>query len=170
MKELYRENPVEVFDETQIKSYLKTVGRVDAVLFPLKEHIDQPIQLLLGVGPGTVQKAFHPVLAGEKIKELELYSPETSMLSVVLWELGLIGLCVLLGFMYLSWRDALFLSQFDGLEGVVALWWLAVPLMGVFMLAYKNLLSFSFIGYFGMYFAGYVAAGSYRRRLMMGSG
>jgi len=153
VEELYRgaEGKSE-FDSEEV------VGRVDSYVLAASTLSETPLYLLMGLGAGNVAQAFHPLLAGKYTDELEHMQPKRTALAILLWELGLIGMMLILLGCWLVYLDCRQVRKRDDFSGVFAVGWSAIVVLYVVSLTYKNVLIWNVVGYFFFYFSGYVAA------------
>lgn len=139
------------------------VGRIDSILLPLRILSDDPYRLFFGLGIGNVSDSFISQFSGEYSRYVELGSVRT-VLSQLLWELGVGGVLLVLCFLCIVLIDAYHLRVDDDIYGAFALGWVSVIIMMVVSFPYKNLIVFNVLGYLFFYFSGCLAARRYRLR------
>lgn len=138
------------------------VGRIDALLIPLKVLSKKGVSLLVGLGIGNVTKTFFGSLSGEYAR-FTAFGSDRSALSQILWEMGLFGVILSLVFFYLVFKDASGLSKSGNLYGALALGWAGIVIMMVVALPYKNTIVSPVIGYLFWYWSGLLAAERFRQ-------
>jgi hypothetical protein len=142
----------------------REVGRVDAIVTPLKEMSKDPTHFAVGLGIGNV--AHSPL--GEKFTGA--YFPKfgqflLSSASVFILEIGVFGLALVFTLDYLIYRDARVVAEADrGLVGALAAGWTGVTAVIVIATFYIALGSCDAISFLFWYFSGLVAA--HRMRLI----
>jgi hypothetical protein len=137
--------------------------RIDAIILPLRVLSDDPIRLMLGLGIGNASKSVAAQFAG-KYSFIAEYDISYAAISLLLWEIGVIGLILYLVFFYFVYKDARFLTQDGGLPGAIALGWVGVTAIIVLTLPYKNIFVYDVLCALFWYFSGYIAAKSYELR------
>jgi hypothetical protein len=134
------------------------VGRVDAIVVPLRHLVKEPSQLVFGVGIGN---ASHSSL-GEKFTgdyyplfQLFLLSSLTSFLL----EIGILGTLLVFWLYWLIWCDSLAVARIDnGLDGTIAAAWAGITAIVAVAMPYKTTYVFASLSYLFWYFSGVVAA------------
>lgn len=160
----FMENRVERYLAPTTSGLAERVGRIDALVFPFKELSDDPTRLLLGLGVGNISESF----LGQKYSGdyLQEYGSLTyGAMSRLMWELGLIGVFLLIMLYTKIFRDSIILAKDDSFIGAIALGWtgvLAVLLLSTF---YNSSLLTNEIGFLFWYFSGYIASTHARRRM-----
>lgn len=161
------------FMENRVERYLAPntsglavdrVGRVDALIFPFKKLADDPTRLIMGLGIGNISESF----LGKKYSGdyLEEYGWLTyGALSKLLWEVGLLGVILLL-FVYIKiFRDSMTMEKDESIKGAIALGWTGVMAVLFLSLFYNSSILTNEIGFLFWYFSGYIASAAYRKRL-----
>ena len=159
-------------DSERIKRYLapKTAkkipdeyersGRVDNVVTAFNTlHQKGLVELMVGLGMGSVTKSPIEELSGEYVH----YRDEglvTISVAYLLYELGILGIIFSVIFIFLIFKDALYLSHGSGLANIIGLGWLGVVPVILVSLMYKDIIPVNSIMYLFWYFSGYVAANS----------
>lgn len=133
------------------------VRRFDSIVLPILTLKDDLSTFLFGLGAGNVSSSNVESFAGdfEGIKGL---TPAQPGLSGILWELGVFGAMVFLGFPLLVLRDAWTLARSNTHLRTLGAAWAGICVMVMLAYAYKNLLDFQVLGILFMYWSGYVAA------------
>lgn len=135
------------------------VKRIDSVVLAYRELSKDPIQLLFGLGAGSIS---HPaksgVLAGDYADYFDLYNVSRTTYTITLWELGLIGIVLIGVFFVLLFFDARKLLSSQGFLGSFALGWAAVLAILPLTLAYKNIITSALVMAPILLLSGYIAA------------
>jgi hypothetical protein len=157
------ENNLSNFDDSRggVKSPFEgvedRVGRVDSILLPIKLLSRDPVKLISGLGMGNVSESFIEEFSGKYAVYSEYYGANVSVISLLLWELGIIGVVLALISLLFVVRDAYILSKAQDFSATFGLGWIAVVLIMIVAMPYKNLIHFNVLGYLFWYFSGYVA-------------
>ncbi|QKT03807.1 hypothetical protein HUS23_08240 [Ectothiorhodospiraceae bacterium 2226] len=138
------------------------VGRIDGVVSANEILSEEPVRWMVGLGMGNISPSFIPRFSGEYVHYQELIGG--GALAPYLFELGFVGVGLLLFFYFMVFRDAMRLSRQDSLAGAVALGWLGVIVILAVALAY-NSYTMRNVNYLFWYFSGYVAASLYRAQV-----
>ena len=149
-------------------SSVRKVGRVDALLIPLREIARDPTYLAFGLGIGNASASpLGKRFSGAYSKKFEPFLMTAA--SIFILELGALGLALVLLTYFLIYQDARVVADAeDDLKGVLALGWMGVTAVIVLATFYKNILFSETISYLFWYFSGVVAA--HRVRLARRSG
>jgi hypothetical protein len=134
------------------------VGRLDAMVVPLGVIAKDPAQLMFGLGLGNASKSsLGPRFTGRYNYLLEPFLMST--FSVVVSELGVLGLCLLVGLYWLIFVDcrAVALSASPLMSGI-ALGWAGVTAVMLICLPYTNMIPSPALSYLFWYFSGLIAA------------
>lgn len=143
--------------------------RIDAMVWAYEAISRDPVTMLVGLGAGNVRASFSDVLAGEHTYAWEQYWVNTNTVTSFLWELGVIGLVLLLVFGSLVLRDAWAVRKDDGLMGPLARGWVAVAVIGTVSLVYKDFTASHVHGYLFFLVSGIIVAHRFRTLSMMPS-
>jgi len=156
--------------EDRIESYLAPqamggsgIGRVDAILLPFRKLSDQPEKLLVGLGIGNMRESF----LGSKFSGayLESYGDFVrASISLLIWELGLVGVVLVVFLNVFIFRDALNLGKnsTNELYSTIGYGWgsiVAVIFIGLF---YSRIIDMDAVSYVYWYFSGLVVSLSVR--------
>jgi len=163
----------EFFSEGNVKEYLykgatgkragtEKIGRVDSMVLAFSTLSDDVSRLGFGLGIGNVSESFSKTFEGEYSKQYAHMLPKLTTVGFLLWEIGFIGVILVVAGCYLVFADARYLSKSDSTYGALALGWAAIVGVYVVSLGYKNLVLPSVIGYSFWYFSGCVAAARLR--------
>jgi len=144
------------------------IGKVDSYVLAIENLSSDVTRMAFGLGIGNVSQGFSKALQGDYNK-YALFAPQTTALSYLLWETGIIGLLLLLMGCSIVLNDACHMARNDTLIGVFALGWAAVVVIYIVSLSYKNIIPVNVIGYLFWYFSGYIAAARYRSRFSYSS-
>lgn len=138
------------------------VGRFDSIMLAYKYLSEYPTKLAMGVGIGNAADSFSEKFIGDYNIQYISLGGSTTGLSHLLWEVGLIGVILVLVLFIMIYRDAYLLMQREGIYGVLALGWTAVMSFMLVSLIYKNIIPANVIGYLFWYFSGCIVAEKYR--------
>jgi len=138
------------------KEHEARIDRFLAPLIMLSEH--DPMKLLFGLGAGNVALFNFKGFIGDYAHISVLLGAEATLLALLLWEVGIIGVILYLIFFYMIFSDARSLSKSDSLAGAIAAGWAGVVVILVVALPYKNTLGFNVLGFLFWYFSGYIVA------------
>ena len=151
---LYRGAEVDARAE-EGQSTMAAVGRLDAVVMPLKVVAD-PVKHWLGNGIGNAQASFHELFEGELTEEAAMYGIDFTAASKLMWELGIIGLGLSFLFFWFVFRDSRQVLTRSDFAGAVALGWATiVPILAATMF-YTSLVDKTSLGYLMWFMSGYV--------------
>jgi len=147
--------------KSERKLELGHVGRVDAVVFPVQMLAEDPSKMLLGLGIANVS---HSKLGDKFIGEYydDYGHLIDSSLSTLMWEIGLLGVFLLLLLFYLVFKDALRLRMSEEIIGLVALAWLSILCIYLLALFYGKIIPSNALSFLFWYFSGLIAAASAR--------
>jgi hypothetical protein len=134
------------------------VGRVDSYVLAINKLSDDYTKLFMGLGIGNVGPSFYRPFTGEYSTRYARYGPNITTVAYLLWEIGIIGLLLVLVTCYLFFKDAQYLSRENNVVGAIALGWTGVVAISVLSMGYKSLLPFNVIGYLFFYFSGYIVS------------
>src|SRR5262245_7462501 len=137
---------------------IKEVGRVDALVTPLRELAHDPAKLAMGLGVGNASNS--PLGIRFAGAYYERYKPFLkSAASNFLLEIGVLGLLLVMVTSYLVYRDARVVADTDdGIAGALAAGWAGVAAVIAVSLFYKNITTSEAITYIFWFFSGTVAA------------
>lgn len=139
-------------------------GRVGEMLLPLRVLSEEPVLLAVGLGMGNTSASFLERFEGDYAGVLSEVSG-SSLISLVLWETGVIGTILFLLFLYLVFQDSRKVATKDDLVGAIAQSWVAVLMIIALITFYINYFIVDVLIYFVAYFSGFVAAEKYRCQL-----
>lgn len=137
------------------------IRRLDAVVLPFRVLSDDPVKLFMGLGIGNASDSSIHMLSG-RYPYLAKLSKAMPALPLLIWEIGIVGLCIYLLFFFFIFMDSRYLAKTDGLSGPIALGWSGVVVLIVLSLPYKNFMIFNVLGALFWYFSGYIASEKFR--------
>jgi len=137
-------------------------SRLNVMIAPISLLSNDPTKLLFGLGIGNVSPTKRSVIQGDYVHLSKVLGAAETVVSIIIWETGVIGLILLLVFCYMLFSDARRLSSYDTYNGALALGWLGVVMIFVLSFPYKNVLVFKAIGVLFWYLSGYIASTNYR--------
>ncbi len=136
---------------------MSEIGRVDSIILPFKVQPD-PVLLFSGLGIGNVSDSFSERFTGEYYQKYGPLGAGMTTASIMIWEIGLIGLGLSVIFLAFVFVDGRALGTLPGLPGAIGIGWAVVAMMMGLLLVYKNLIAPGVIGYPMWLLSGYVAA------------
>lgn len=162
----------EFFTEpSRVESYMGTgadigatkVGRTDAIVVPLRASAQDPVQFAFGLGMGNVTGSpLGYAFAGEYADKLEPFVKSSA--SLLILEVGVLGLLIALAVNWLTFQDARVVARYDrGFAGALAVGWAGAAVAYALGTFYANLIAHEALSYLFWYFAGIVAAHRLRR-------
>jgi len=139
------------------------VGRIDSFVLPFVAARHDPVQAAYGLGAGNISRSsLGPNFTGAYYMRYgDLAGPSAS---VLLWEIGWLGLTWVLLFMFFIFRDALVARHAPGIEGAIGLGWIAVTFVMGVTLFYNKAIQTGLQGYIYFFYSGVVAATAMRLR------
>jgi hypothetical protein len=81
----------------------------------------------------------------------------------MIWEIGLWGLILHFSFLFLIFRDSIYVSLSTGTKGAIAAGWSTVTIIIFLSLFYKSIFQDNAIGYLFWYISGYIATSRYKQ-------
>ena len=117
------------------------------------------MKLISGLGMGAVTNAPFSFFASDQHKGLRIAGKAKVTLSVLIWELGLLGTGLVLAGLALLWFDALKLRYWEGLYGALGLAWTVVIPIFVLAMLWKNTLINNPVMFLFALFTGHMLAG-----------
>jgi hypothetical protein len=147
----------------------RPVGRVDALIVPLREIAKDPAHLAFGLGIGNASKSSMGLqFTGHYFRLFEPFL--ISSTTRFLLEIGVLGFVLTLVFFLMVFNDARAVAAKDkGLLGALALGWTGVVATMVLGIFYKDPVAFGSLTYLYWYFSGVIAARRVRGALQPGA-
>lgn len=154
--------------EEKVKNYLlwrpkgrenrAEVGRLTSIVLAYQELSQDPVKLIFGLGLGNVAISFFAGFQGEYVKYEKLGARRTA-LTFLLWEIGLAGVFLYLAFLYLIFKDALYLKTRRNIIGSFSLGRIVVVVIVIpVSFIYLNFITRNVLAYLFWYFSGFIAA------------
>jgi hypothetical protein len=138
-------------------------GKVDAIRLPLELASKDVTRLAFGVGIGnTSPSALGQGFEGAYFESVGHLVGGT--VSVLLWELGIVGCLLAFWVVYLVFRDALIARYADGFVGGLALAWIGVVAISALGMFYKRTIQFESVSVLFWFYSGVVVAAARSRR------
>jgi hypothetical protein len=133
------------------------VGRIDALLVPLREVMKEPQTLAFGFGLGNAShSSLGPNFVG---KYYPRYGPFLkSAASILILELGLFGLATVLMIQWLIFTDARVVAREPGFYGALGVGWAGVAALFALVTFYSNVMQNPALSFLYWYFSGVLAA------------
>ena len=151
-------------DKNRDVGTIREVGRVDGIRGSLAYIAQDPAQLAFGLGVGSVSdSSLGPQYQGHYFGLLKAFASTT--VSLLLLEIGVLGL---LGVLYIYWlifRDSQLVAGDESWVGSLAVGWTGVMATMGLALVYKQVIESGPLSFLFWYFSGSVAA--YRMRLSL---
>jgi len=133
------------------------VGRVDSMQIALKEISETPMRAVFGLGIGNVSPAQLPGFEGAYAHYYDPYKTAFTQISMLLWNMGYMGIA-LYGFLfYAIFRDAVSLARRGGSDAMLGQVWAPIVMLAAMCMFYKAILIDQEFIYPFMFYAGVVA-------------
>lgn len=134
-------------------------SRIDGLVVAWKVLSADVARLLVGVGIGNVTDSYlGPNFSGKYARyNLEFGAGQTD-LSLMLWELGVLGALIDYTFFFMIFRDAVALRKSPSLYGAFGQGWIGVVAILVLTTVYQNNIGFNPVSYLFWFFSGHVVA------------
>lgn len=137
------------------------VGRLDSILYAYEKNADDIFTMMWGVGIGNAAVSFSKKFEGEYADEYRRLGGKQTGLGHYIWEIGLLGLCHIIWFCFLIFRDALKLKEQEDLSGPIGLGWLGVLAILITSMPYQNMIAANELMYPFFYISGFIVAKRY---------
>jgi hypothetical protein len=134
------------------------IGRFDSIEIAFDYIRQDPLRLAFGYGAGNVSESFLPQFAGKFSDYYVRFGVGQTQVTLLLWEVGVVGLLAYLFLFYLVTRDSLTLARSRDATAPLGQLWTVAMIVMTFGLIYKSLLSMNDFGYLFWYFSGVVAS------------
>lgn len=133
-------------------------GKLDGIVVPLTELSREPAWLVFGLGVGNASdSALGEQFTGEYFRRFEPFLQSTA--SVVMLELGVLGLALVLMLYFMIFRDARVVARRDpGLTGAFAVGWSGAVAVMALATFYTEMMASSALSFLFWYFSGVVMA------------
>jgi hypothetical protein len=161
------------FSSDSVERYLYTggrqpgmnyIGRFDSLQIAA-EHISRdPLTFAIGLGAGNVNTSFLPAFDGKYASYYERYGVDMTQVTMLLWEIGVLGTLAYLALYWFVYRDARLLARGDDAIALLGQIWVAVIAIMTFALIYKAIFAMNEIGYLFWFYSGVVASEAVLRR------
>jgi hypothetical protein len=134
------------------------VGRVDALVVPIRLVTADPVHAMFGYGIGNASDS--ALGSGFTGKYAVIFGPFTATsFGRVVIELGLLGFVLILALIWLILRDSLAVArQNREIQGALAAGWAAVTIIVMICVPYTELIAMTSVSYLFWYLSGLVAA------------
>ncbi|HEX6996053.1 MAG TPA: hypothetical protein VF339_18115 [Gammaproteobacteria bacterium] len=133
------------------------VGRVDSVQIALREISKTPIRAAFGLGVGNVSSAQLPGFEGTYAHYYDAYKIAFTQITMLLWNMGYMGLVVYGLLFYAIFRDAVLLARGAGSDAMLGQVWAPIVVIAAMCMFYKPILTNQEFIYPFMFYAGIVA-------------
>jgi hypothetical protein len=138
------------------------LGKVDSIVLPVQYLSEDKWHLVYGLGIGNASDSFMKGFSGEYAEDSEKLGFGMTAVGDYIWEIGLLGLFIHCLFLYFIFRDSIYVSVSNKLEGAIASGWATVTVIIFLSLFYKSIFQDNTIGYLFWYISGYIATSRYR--------
>ncbi len=136
---------------------LEQVGRVDSWVLAFKTLFENILHLVFGLGIGNVSESFISGLSGAYAEEYIIYNVNMTSLTLILWELGILGVVLYYFLVYMSFKYSRRLSMINNnLLGTLSNGWSVVCVIIMVSILYSNVMLDNGIGYLFWYISGYI--------------
>jgi len=132
------------------------VGRVDSVQIALREISQSPLRAVFGLGIGNVSPAQLPGFDGEYSHYYRAYKISFTQITMLLWNLGYMGIVVYGLLFYAIFRDAVLLARGAGKDAMLGQIWAPIVMIAAMCMFYKAVLTDQEFIYPFMFYAGVV--------------
>lgn len=136
----------------------KEVGRIDAALVAIDTVVSDPVHVVFGLGIGNVsQSALGAGFDGRYFDLLGPFAAQTG--TKLLLELGVAGLLLVFGVLWLIFQDSLWLARRrQDLLGAIAAGWTGVVVIMAVAMSYTQLMTQTSLSFLFWYLSGLLAA------------
>ncbi|MGR9115428.1 MAG: hypothetical protein ACU85E_06655, partial [Gammaproteobacteria bacterium] len=131
------------------------IGKIDTYVLAFRTLSENSLNLLFGLGIGNVSESFISSLSGEYAQKYSAFNVNGTALSLILWELGLLGVLLYYFFFFMVFKDARRLSLHSDFTGALANGWGVVSVIMMLSTAYINVIQENATGYLFWFFSGY---------------
>ena len=142
------------------------MGRGDVIAQSYKNLSKNPLVFAFGLGMGNLMGSYFESAAGKHADQLQ-YGGDTLAVTILFWELGLLGVAVYATFFVFVFSDALLLRKSGDIFGSFSLGWTAVVVIIGISLFYNNIFHFNVMNFIFWYFSGTVVAKTCRMRALL---
>lgn len=136
-------------------------GRIDKILISLENLQKDPVLVVGGLGMGNVTPSPVDFLSGD-YEEYEKEGLVSTSIAWVLLETGILGVIFSYIFLYMVFRDSLYISGQRDLAGSIGLGWMAVICIVGLTFFYKNTIEQNGMMYVFWFYSGYVVSRRFR--------
>ncbi len=134
------------------------VGRIDALVVPLRTLAKDPSHLMFGLGAGNASNsALGPQFVGRYYEQFKFFMQST--VSRVLLEMGLLGVVLVLSLYWMVFNDSRKVAAVDsGMKGTIAIAWAGFTAVMALSAFYKDLILSEAVSCIFWYYSGIIAA------------
>jgi hypothetical protein len=144
------------FSGAEVGTHHGNVGRVDALVLAFKVLSENILNLLFGLGIGNVRDSFLPGLSGVYAEKFSSFNVSKSALSLILWELGILGALLHYALFFMVFIISRRLSKHDSLAGALSHGWSVIAIIIMIATPYATVFNENVTGYLFWYFSGYI--------------
>ncbi len=136
-------------------------GRIDKILISLANLQRDPVLVVGGLGMGNVTPSPVDFLSGD-YQEYEQEGLVSTSFAYLLLETGILGVILSYIFLYMVFRDSLYISRQRDLSGALGLGWMAVVCIVGLTFFYKNTIEQNAMMYLFWFYSGCVVSRRFR--------
>lgn len=133
------------------------VGRVDSVQIAMREISETPMRAVFGLGIGNVSSSRLAGFEGEYAHYYDAYKVAFTQISMLLWNMGYMGLVLYGWLFYAIFRDAVLLARGEGGDAMLGQVWAPIVMIAAMCMFYRPILIDQEFIYPFMFYAGVVA-------------
>lgn len=140
------------------------IGRFDSMHIALRTLSETPARTAFGLGIGNVSPSTLPGFDGEYAHYYGRFKVSFTQVTLLLWNMGVVGV-LLYGLLYYAlFRDALTLVRAGGVDAAIGQCWAPLVIIGTMALFYNSVLAMDELMYPFMLYGGIVARRAYQVR------
>jgi len=133
------------------------VGRIDSMQIAARTISETPLRAAFGLGIGNVSPALLPGFEGEYAHYYDKYRVWFTQITLLLWNMGFVGVAVYTLLFFAMFKDALALARAGGSSAAIGQCWGAVVVLVAMCMLYNSVLTMNEVMFPFMFYAGFVA-------------
>lgn len=141
-----------------------TIGRFDSIEIAMTEIAKTPMTAAFGLGAGNVATSMLPGFEGEYAHYEAPYKVKFTQMSMLLWNVGWVGVAVFVLLFHAMFRDAVLLARSGGADGMLGQAWAPVVIMLAMCMFYNAFATMYELIFPMMFYGGVIARRAYRVR------
>ncbi|MEE9376877.1 MAG: hypothetical protein V3V33_02450 [Candidatus Lokiarchaeia archaeon] len=150
-------------------NFYAQVGKVDSFVIAFKTISKDLLSFFFGFGIGNVSESFVPWLSGEYAEKYSAFNVKTTVLTIILWELGVFGVISYYVLYLMILKDSKGLCTDSDITSTLSQGWRTVVVIIMVATAYANFLQENATGYLFWYLSGYIISENYWNKVKAGS-